>query len=272
MYLAVDIGGTKTLLGVFTDNGKLKETIRFKTPRDYSDFLSALQRHLRLLKTDDFKAVCVAAPGKINRKRGVAMDFGNLPWEDVSLQSDVEKIVHAPTRLENDANLAGLSEAKNIMKKYKKVLYVTISTGIGTGIITNGVIDPELADSEGGHMLLQHNGRLIAWEDFASGHAITEKYGKEARDIFDKTTWSEICRNFSVGIIDLIALIQPEVIVIGGGVGKHFDRFGDILIKQLKAIELPLAPVPPIIQAKRPEEAVLYGCYEFAKDKYGHVT
>lgn len=272
MYLAVDIGGTKTLLGVFDDKGKLKETAKFKTPEAYDDFLAMLQRNTRLLSTDDFTAIGVAAPGIIDYSSGVVLNFGNLTWENVPLETDVEKIAQAPTIVENDARLAGLSEAKNITKKYKKVLYITISTGIGYALIINGVIDQSIGTSGGHGMKFEHNGKVQSWEDFASGKAITKRFGKQASEIDDPTIWKELVRGFAIGISELIATLEPEVIVIGGGVGAHFDKFGNFLVSELKKRETPMTPVPPITQAKRPEEAVIYGCYELAKGKYGHSS
>jgi predicted NBD/HSP70 family sugar kinase len=63
--------------------------------------------------------------------------------------------------------------------------------------------------------------------------------------------------------------VQPEVIVIGGSVGGHLSRFKDFLEKELKKFETPLIPIPPIRQAQRPDDAVLYGCYDLAKSVYG---
>jgi len=266
VYLAVDIGGTKTLLGVFTKNGQLKEQFRFETPTSYATFLSVLRRHIEPLMLQDITAIGVAAPGMIDRSRGVGKNFGNLKWKNAPLQKDLELMTHTPVAVENDANLAGLSEARNLKGDFNKVLFITISTGIGTGIITNGVIDPEFADSEGGFLQLEYKGKLTPWEDFASGSAILERYGKQARDIKDKKIWKTICHDWARGMLGLIAVVQPDAIVIGGGVGSHFDRFGDILTKELKKYETPMTPIPPLFQAKRPEEAVIYGCYELLKD------
>ena len=270
--MGVDIGGTKTLLGVFSDNGKLEHQTRFETPPTYHAFLSLFRRFVAPLSVDDLKAAGVAAPGKINRAKGTVISFGNLKWKNVPLQKDMEQILSAPVVLENDANLAGLSEAKLITDKYKKVLYITISTGIGTGIITNGVIDPEFADSEGGFLLLPYGDKLVRWEKFASGKAIHARYGKLARDIKDVKTWKDISHNLAIGITNLLPLIQPEVIVIGGGVGAYFERFDHLLKTELKKNELPIVPVPPLLKAKRPEDAVIYGCYQIAKQIYAKST
>jgi len=265
MYLGVDVGGTKTLLAVFTKDGRLKQTARFATPHNYSRFLDALTENIQGLGVDDFSAVCMAIPGMVDRKNGVGLAFGNLPWKNVHIGDFVEKLTKAPVLVENDANLAALSEAKLLKHDVEKVLYVTISTGIGTGIITNGIIDPEFADSEGGHIMLSHRGKQMMWEKFASGRAIERRFGKQARDINDRATWKTITHDLALGFIDLIALLQPDVIIIGGGVGTHFNKFDDLLKAQLKKYETPLVPIPKLIRAKRPEEAVIYGCYELLK-------
>lgn len=269
MYLAVDIGGTKTLLAAFTQDGRAVKEIKFPTPEKYTDFLTELSNKIDELGVEDFRAACVAAPAKIDHDRGSIIAGGNIKWRNEALQADIEKLVHAPVLLENDAKLAGLSEAILIKKDFKRVLYVTISTGIGTALIVDGVIDPTMEDMEGGQMLLEHQGKIQSWESFASGKAIMKKYGKIAAEIDSQATWKEIVRTFAVGLIDLIAVIQPEAVVIGGGVGTHFDKFGTLLTAELKKYETPLVPIPPIKAAQRPEEAVVYGCYELAKETYG---
>lgn len=264
MYLGVDIGGTKTLLGVFSKQGKLLDTARFETPKTYETFLNVLRRNIERFG-DDIQMTCVAAPGKVDREHGKVTAYGNLPWKNTPLAKDVEHITKSPVLIDNDGNLAGLSEANNLKGDFKKVLYLTISTGIGSGIITSGMIDPDFADSEAGHMMLQHNDKLMAWEDFASGRAITERYNKRASDINDKATWRKITHDIARGILNIVAIAEPDVIIIGGGVGYHFDKFDGLLREQLKKYETPLTPIPPIKKAKKPEEAVLYGCLELIK-------
>ena len=117
-------------------------------------------------------------------------------------------------------------------------------------------------------MILEHNGKLLPWEEFGSGSAIVRKYGKMASEINDAKTWKEIVRTFSPGIVELVAILNPEVIVIGGGVGHYFDKFHKLLVEDLKKYETPLLKIPPMIGAKRPDEAVIYGCYDYARQKY----
>lgn len=269
MYLGIDIGGTKTLVATLDYHGVITHSVKFPTPKNYTDWLTQLADIVANLPTKTFIACGVGAPGRIDRDHGIALDMGNLPWQDVPLREDVKKIVHCPVVVDNDANLAGLSEAMLLKKKYNRVLYVTISTGIGTGIISDQEIDPLFADSEGGQMLLEHHGKLVQWEDFASGRAIVARFGKKAQDITDAATWRLICKDIAAGLIDLIAVIQPEVIVLGGSVGTYYDRYGSYLSDALRRYDNPLVPIPPIIQAGRPEQAVVYGCYDLAKSHYG---
>ncbi len=268
MYLGIDVGGTKTLVASFTNKGTLSKSIRFKTPKEYKTFVGVLKAALARFSDHKFEYAAIAIPGTVDRKHGVGIAFGNLPWKDVSIQKDLSSFIDCPIIIENDANLAGLSEAINVIDDYKKVLYVTISTGIGTGIIVDGVIEPEFADSEAGHMKLPYNDRLQIWEDFASGSAIKKRYGKLAVEINDKKTWKEISHAIALGLNSLIAVIQPDVIIIGGSVGTHFQKYAKLLNDELKKFSTPLTPAPPIIHAKKSEEAVVYGCYHLAKREH----
>jgi predicted NBD/HSP70 family sugar kinase len=269
MYLGIDIGGTKTLVAALDKNGVILASIKFATPKGYNEFLKELERVLRdELPFEDFRAGCVAAPGTIDRKRGRFEEGGNLTWEKVHLQKDVERITRCPMLIENDANLAGLSEAMLLKDTHAKVLYITISTGIGTGFIVDQKIDPSMADSEGGQLMLQRGDRVVKWESFASGKAIYERYGQKASEINDKKIWKAVVADLAVGFIDLLAVTQPDVIVIGGGVGHYLEKFHDLLIDELKRYSSPLVPIPPILKAQRPEEAVVYGCYDLARSVY----
>lgn len=267
-YVTVDIGGTKTLIAVFDKEGNITEKVKFPTPQIYSDFVNALSENVAKLSTKEFQAFCVAAPGRIDHKNGVVLAFGNLTWTEIPLLHDIEKIVKAPGILENDTKLAALSEAL-YHKEYRKVLYVTISTGIGSGLITDGIIDPDFNSNEVGQMLMEHGGHLVRWEDFASGRAIAEKFGKKASEITAESDWYIIARNIAIGLNAVIATLTPELIIIGGGVGTHFPKYKDRLEEELKIYENPMFSIPPIIQAKNPEEAVVYGCCELIMQSHG---
>jgi len=268
MYLGIDIGGTKTLVASIDDNGVIIERLRFPTPKAYPDFVKELETTVASLATKKHGACCVGVPGRLDRKNGIGIAMGNLPWTNVPIRADVSRIAGCPAIIENDAKLAGLSESM-LRREYHRVLFVTISTGIGVGFIVDQTIDAALADSEGGQVLVEQGGQTQFWEDVASGEAIVRRYGKKAKDITDEATWKQIAHDIAIGLSDLISVIQPEVIVIGGSVGSYFDRYEKHLLETLHRYELPITKVPPIVPASRPDDAVLYGCYDLAKAANG---
>lgn len=273
MYLAVDIGGTKTLVVGFSKKGEKINSVKFDTPALYEDFLAEVADTVDKLSTTKYVGGVVAVPGKVDRKTGVGIAFGNLAWQHVPIRGDISKIAGCPITIENDANLAGVSEAR-LLKDYKRVMYITISTGIGGVMVVDGKVDKGTQNAEIGQILLEHDGKLQRWEDFASGRAIVEKFGKRVKDIeqSDSQAWYTIARNIAIGLIDVIAMLTPDAIVIGGGVGVHLPNFEDKLLEELRIYENPLLSVPPIIRAKRAEEAVVYGCFELAKEHYGNAA
>ncbi|HET8991815.1 MAG TPA: ROK family protein [Candidatus Saccharimonadales bacterium] len=270
MYVGIDIGGTKTLVAVLNNEGVIEEQLKFPTKPSYPEFIEDLKATLAKLKTSDFKAGGLAIPAvKIDRKNGIGESYGNLPWHNTPVQHDIEQILNCPIALDNDAKLAALSEAMLLKDQYKSVLYVTISTGIGYGLVIDGLIDENIGDGGGRTILLEHNGKMIPWEDFASGHAIVERYGKQAKDINDDQTWKQICNDLAKGLVELIAITEPEVIVFGGSVGAYFEKYSHLLEESLNSYSVPLITMPRLIKAQRPEEAVVYGCYDLARLKFG---
>lgn len=268
MYLGIDVGGTKTLVASLDDQGVIQREFRFPTPEDYEEFLAEVAQHIKALEVDDFRACGIGIPGLIDHRRGIGRSFSHLGWHDITVQQDIEHLAHCPVALENDAKLAGLSESM-LVKDASKVLYVTVSTGIGTAFIIDQKIDPALHTNEAGQMLLEHHGKYQRWEDFAAGSAIVRQFGKPLKDIDDERTLRLIARNIAIGLIDLIAVLTPDVVVIGGSVGTHFAKYGDYLQEYLEQYDNPLIQLPRIKAAERPEKAVVYGCYDLARQLYG---
>ena len=270
MIIAIDIGGTKTLVSLCDTKGNVVKQTRFETPKEYKNFIAEIAKAIEQTPLNDVTITSVAAPGKIDRTKGTVIGFGNLPWENVPLRDDISNITGTKVLIENDANLAGLSEAHRIKPLPHRVLYITISTGIGTGLVTDGYLDPDFLDSEGGKMLFEHDGQLQQWEKFSSGKAIFAKYGKKASEIDDPEAWKEISRWFAVGIVDLTAVLEPDVIVIGGGVGTHFAKYSEFLKQHVNSMTPNLVNKPEIIPAGEAEEAVIYGCVILANQHEQH--
>lgn len=265
MYLSVDVGGSKVLVATFSDSGELQETSRFETPIMYPDFVDQLKQEIRKITKDHSPTACaIALPGSIDRNNGVALYFGNLPWENVRIRDDLSDTVTCPIYLENDAKMAGLAEADNLKDQFKRVLYVTVSTGIGLGLIVDGKIDQTVSDAGGKAIMLERGGKIMAWEEFASGKAIVAKTGKRASEITDEKDWYLVARNIAIGLIDLIVLLSPDCIVIGGGVGSHLEKFHERLYTELEIYQSKMIIIPQIRQAQHPEEAVIYGGFLLA--------
>jgi predicted NBD/HSP70 family sugar kinase len=269
MYAAVDIGGSKTLVVAFDDERNIIEQGKFPTPKSYEEFKSQLAQTAANFQTKSFTAGGVGIRGNIDRVKGLSLLDDVLPWGKAPVRDDCSEIFGCPFVLENDSKLAGLSEATLVADKYSKVLYLTISTGIGSAFVVDGKLDPDTINSEIGKGVYEHEGKIQQWEDFASGKAIVDKYGKRASELDDPEAWSEISRNLAMGLLDAIAAFTPDVVVLGGGVGSHFKKFEKPLIDALKQVKPPEINIPPVIQATHPEEAVIYGCFELAKDAYG---
>jgi predicted NBD/HSP70 family sugar kinase len=266
MIIAVDTGGTKTLVAAFSDAGTLLRESKFPTPIDEREYLLQLEQTIHeIAKEMRIDIIVVAMPGQV--RNGVVRVLGNLPWKNFDV---VTPLKHAfpdvPVEIENDANLGGLGEVRRMKTIPQSALYVTISTGIGTGFISDGVIDQGLRMSEGGHSLVEYDGNVQRWEAFASGKAIYTTYGKFARDIHSKRVWNQIADRISRGFLAVIPLSQPDVIIIGGSIGTYFDRSKDTLVGLLKEQLPSFISVPSFSKAKDAEKAVIYGCYFYGHD------
>ncbi len=268
MLVTIDTGGTKTLVSSFGHDGKMGESIKFPTPGDPEEYVRTLKQVVRERYGDKkVDVIVLAMPSAIDK--GVAVWAPNMGkgWFNVPIQRMLKDLLPGvPLLIENDVKLAGLSEARLMKPIPTCVMYITVSTGIGTGVITNGFIDPGLRRSEAGHIFIEYDGKLRNWESFASGRAIVKTYKKFARDIHNKRTWRQIADRISRGLLVIIPIIRPDVIVFGGSVGTYYDRYGEFLESYLRERLPPHIPCPKLIQARHPEEAVVYGCYYYGKD------
>lgn len=256
------------MLAVFSDDGELVEKVKFPTAPDYSDFLRDLAASAGQITTKQFTAGGIGIRGNVDREAGLSLLDDVLFWGRVEVRDDCENIFGCRLVLENDSKLAGLSEAILIKDEFNKVLYITISTGIGSSYIIGGVLDQNTINSEIGKGVYEHEGAIQQWEDFASGKAIVAKYHKLASEIDDPVIWREISRTLALGLIDAAAAFTPEVMVFGGGVGAHFEKFKEPLLEEVAKIKPEEITFPELRKAQRPEEAVIYGCYDLARQHH----
>lgn len=265
MYAAVDIGGTKTLVAVFDPNGNIVEQVKFPTPPNYEDFKQQLAGNVAQLTTKEFVAGAIGIRGNVDRSAGLALQDDVLAWRNAPVRDDCKQTFGCEFALENDSKLAGLSEAMRVKDKYRKALYVTISTGIGSAFVVDGKLDPDTQDSEIGKNVYEHDGEVRQLEDFASGKAIVEKYGQRASDLEDPLAWKAISHDLAISLLNATMAFTPDVIIIGGGVGSHFAKFEKPLLEAMQSMKPDEITLPDVIQAKYPEEAVIYGCFELAR-------
>lgn len=226
--------------------------------------------------------------------------FANFPWEKgLNIAKILEKNLNLPVKLGNDANVITLGEAwKGAAKGYKNVLGLTLGTGVGGGILIDGKILEGFrgAGAEVGHMKLVENGKLCGcgqqgcWEAYASATAIV----KETINRFDENKFNLVWKNidgniklleakhvfdaakeedrFAVEIIDytakylamgignLLNVLNPEIIIVGGGVALAGDFLFDKVKKELKKYALPVTLENiKIVQAKLGEDAGIVG-------------
>lgn len=269
MIIAVDTGGTKTLVAGSDSEGRFHTRHRFATPKDTDSYINqlgeVLSEHFDLKKA---KAISIAVPG--TTRGNTVVSCRNLGWKkNFELVEELrEKLgTKIPIYIENDANLAGLAEAQALDPIPKSCLYITISTGIGTGITNNGKLVNFLDYFEGGQVVLEYDGMLRVWEDFASGRAIYETYGRYAKDIKSRAVWEQIAEKISRGLLVLAPTLKPEVIVIGGSIGTYFDQYDIYLNAYLEKYIPYIMAGTKVVQAKHPEEAVIYGCKIYADQK-----
>lgn len=266
MLIAVDTGGTKTLVARYSRDGAVQDTVKFPTSKDFSAYFSQLcQTITQLTGGEAPAAIAIAVPGPV--QDGHTLTYAqNIGWErNINFKTLLEKQFACPVVVENDANLAGIAEIRALSHTPTVGLYITVSTGIGTGLIIDGQLQPIWSQSEGGNILLEHDGVMKTWEQFASGSAIYARYGKYGKDITSQRIWRQIATDISRGIVALCPVLRPEIIVIGGSMGTHFKKYERYLIGILKE-QLQKQYIPTIKQAQHPEEAVIYGCYYYAID------
>jgi predicted NBD/HSP70 family sugar kinase len=265
MIIAVDTGGTKTLVAAFSKDGELLHKIKFPTPKEVPLYISELVVTINKLTRETTPiAISLALPG-ILRHDGTLIVAENLGWKDVDIRQHLQKHFVCPIYIENDANLGGVGAVRLIPDTPARCLYVTISTGIGTGMLLNGQLLAGVEQSEGGRIYLEHDGVTKQWEEFASGRAVYNTYGKYAREITSKRVWNTISKNIAQGLLALWPVLRPEMIIIGGSIGTYFDRYDEHLNGVLREYLGYRAPL--VVSSPKPEEVVIYGCYYYALDQ-----
>ena len=254
MYLCVDIGGTKTLIALFSRKGRVLRRVKFQTARGSKTFISDLEDALRPFAKRKVKAVVVAIPGIVQKNYSVK--FGNRNWENIDLITPIKKLFDCPVYFENDANLAVLYEAYRIPGK---TVFLTFSTGIGGGIAEKNRISPESDSFEPGHQKYWYDGKIREWEDIAAASALEGFYHVDrATDLKKKEIMEDVAKRVALGLPDIVQKYRPNTVVLGGPLGKIFKLYAKYLPDDLGV---------KYRRPRRPNESVIYGGYLYAKQK-----
>ena len=254
MYLAVDIGGTKTLIALFSKRGRVLKKVKFRTARGAGRFIEDLTTNLELFRRFRVRAITVAIPGLVQKNYTVS--FGNRDWDKIDLFTPIKNLFSCPIYFENDANLASLYEAYGLKGR---TIFLTFSTGIGGGIVENNTILAESKDFEPGHKIYTYGGKTKEWEDLAAASALERVYHVDyATDLRGKEVMQDVAARIYLGVNDIIKEYRPDTIVLGGPLGKIF---------KLYAKYLPEVAGVRFKRPKRPTESVIYGCYLFSRSK-----
>jgi glucokinase len=269
MIIGVDLGGTRIRAACLDDDlNILKRDETLTLGEEGPD--RVIERMIELIRKvwpegEQVLGIGVSSPGPLDPVTGVVLAPPNLPgWYHIPLAQRLHETFHVPTYVGNDANVAVLAEvARGAAKGCKHAIYVTLSTGIGGGVLIDGrlLLGHGGFAAEIGHMVMLINGQELRFEQEAAGPALA----KHAQERIEQGTSSimqtmvdgdlsridskiigqaaqqgdplavEIVqragRVIGLGLTSLLHLFNPEIIVIGGGVSK----IGSLLLDPMRA-------------------------------------
>ena len=272
--LGVDIGGTKIAAGLVDAKGTILFQTRVVMPakEDAAAGFAAVERAINAVLAAHphgragVTGIGVCAPGPLDPFRGVVLNPPNLPcWRHFPLAAEVDRAFQVAAKVDNDANAAALAEAIwGAGAGFRNVLYATLGTGIGTGIVFDRLIYHGRTGSaaEGGHVSIDYNGPRCGCgkrgciEALCSGPAIAQRARarlaesntpSRMRELaggkVEKLTAEDVAEAFYAGdalargtlestadlltvwLGNLIDLLEPDAIVFGGGVARLMSEF-----------------------------------------------
>ena len=267
MYIGIDVGGMSIKAGIVNDEGKLLLKRSVPTPLETNEaFCEAMYSAVKNVIDEygeEFKidAVGIGAPGVVDRKNGLLVHSSNIPYKNAPVAEYLkQKLGDIPVFVENDANCAAVGEyyAAN---GAENVVFVTLGTGVGGGIIINGKLftGSNGAGGEIGHIVTHAGGRKCncgrygCWEAYAStsglirlteenrGRIEAVKNGEKisGRTAFDEARKGDAAaievrdqwiEEIAIGITDIINIFQPDEVVIGGAIIKE----GDVIMEPVR--------------------------------------
>ena len=251
--VGVDIGGTKTLLALVSDDGKIVKQLEFKTLPEQGEerILQQIEANVEQLiayipQDGKLKGIGIVSAGVIDSEQLSIVYASNLGWHDVKVGAILKEKFNVDVVLGNDANLSGVAEyVWGAKQQVKDLIYITVSTGIGAGIISGGQLIKGVSDSAGefGHISVDLKGEQCkcgnygCLENYCSGTALASIANERlaplagqswtSRDVLEQAVDGnsealEIVKEAAFylgnGVVSLIHLFNPSQIVFGGGV------------------------------------------------------
>jgi len=244
--IGIDLGGTKIEGILLDDSFNVVERTRIPTQQEkgYKSIINSIVSLVEELKikASDNVTIGVSAPGAISKKSGLIKNSNTQCLIGMPLKEDLKQALDQEIAIDNDANCFALAEATlGAAKNHKVVFGVIIGTGVGGGIVINGEVHRgrTYIAGEWGHHTLRINGnkcycgKLGCVETYISGPALekrwTELTGKTESlpsiihnlDTEKGQQWKkEFLENFGIGLANVIDILDPDVIVLGGGISN----------------------------------------------------
>ena len=244
--IGIDLGGTKIEGILLDDRFNVVERTRIPTQQEkgYKSIINSIVSLVMELKikASDNVTIGVSAPGAISKKSGLIKNSNTQCLIGMPLKEDLKQALDQEITIENDANCFALAEATlGAAKNHNVVFGVIMGTGVGGGIVINGRIHRgrTYIAGEWGHHTLRVNGnkcycgKLGCVETYISGPTLekrwTELTGKTESlpsiihnlDTEKGQQWKkEFLENFGIGLANVIDILDPDVIVLGGGISN----------------------------------------------------
>lgn len=239
LYGALEAGGTKMVCAIGNEAGEILERISIPTgtPAD------TMPQMLDFFRNKGIEALGIGCFGPISLKKSAA-DYGcitttpKLAWQNYPIVKTFEEALGIPVGFDTDVNAAALGEATwGCTRDVQNSIYITIGTGVGVGVITEGKPYHGMLHPEGGHIFLSRHendpmqGCVCPFhsnclEGLAAGPAIEQRWGKKAADLAEETqVWELEAYYIGQALCDYIMLLSPERIVLGGGVMHQHHLF-----------------------------------------------
>ncbi len=288
MIVGIDLGGTQVRLVVARSDGRIAGSLKRPTsslngPEGLAEW--AAEAVERLVAHHRLQSVAIGAPGPIDHKRGVLVNPCNLPgWQNAPLAKILGRALGCSVYLANDAQLAGLGEYHHgAGRGTRNIVYIAWGTGIGGGLVLDGRLYTGAHGTAGeiGHMILEPDGPLDSCgqrgclEAFAGGHMLAQQTGRLAIDLFQQAARGEQNARLAVSratgymgiaLINLTNLIDPDVIVIGGGIARSWRLVQPMLLEELRSSPfIKAARRPKLRHARLGDRAGQVGAVEWAR-------